>query len=111
MLSKDKRLNLKKDFSWVASGRQTSNNLFKLFFRSGDNQNPRVGIALSKANFKKAVDRNRARRLISIVFEALYDKLTKQINIVVLPKKEILDKSVAEISQELEQMLDKYHLL
>lgn len=86
MLSKDKRLNLKKDFKWVAAGQRLESKYLKLFFKSGNNQTPRVGIAGSSKTFKKATERNRARRLTSKAFESLYSKLPNNINIVALPK-------------------------
>lgn len=105
MLSKDKRLNLKTDFKWVASGKSLDTKFAKLFLRLGENQSPRVGIALSSKNFKKAVDRNRAKRLISSCFESLYNQLPANINIVALPKAEALTVKSGDILLELESKL------
>jgi len=91
MLPKLKRLNLKKDFKWVVSGKKIDSKYAKLFIRIGDNLNPRIGIAVASSLFKKATERNRARRLISAALEPLYEKLPKSINIVALPKA-IIDK-------------------
>lgn len=107
MLPKKKRLNLKKDFSWVASGRKSGNDLIKLFFRFGNNEEPRIGIALSKSTFKKATDRNRARRLISSGFEALFNKLPPKINIVAMPREEILKADSEKVKEVLEDLLEK----
>jgi ribonuclease P protein component len=86
MLSKDRRLNLKTDFKWVASGKKLETGYLKLFIRIGNNQEPRIGIAVSGRVFNNATDRNRARRLVSAALEALYLNLPKTINIVALPK-------------------------
>lgn len=86
MLPKSKRLNLKKDFKWVASGKKIDTKFAKLFIRVGDNVSPRIGIAVSSSQFKKATERNRARRIISAALEVLYAKLPKSINITALPK-------------------------
>ncbi|MCR4305559.1 MAG: ribonuclease P protein component, partial [Candidatus Daviesbacteria bacterium] len=86
MLSKDRRLNLKTDFKWVASGKKLETKYLKLFIKPGDNEIPRIGIAISGKTFKKAVERNRARRLTSSAFETLFPSLPKGINILVLPK-------------------------
>lgn len=107
MLSKDKRLNLKKDFRWVAAGEKVANSSVGLFFRFGDNPYPKVGIAVSKANFKKAVERNRVRRLVSRGFELLYSQLPPNINIVVLPKPDILKLRADKIARSLEMLLSK----
>ncbi|MDO8573196.1 MAG: ribonuclease P protein component [Candidatus Daviesbacteria bacterium] len=86
MLPKSQRLNLKKDFKWVVAGQKLESKYLKLFFKRGDNQTPRVGIAGSSKTFKKATERNRARRLTSKAFESIYSELPKNINIVALPK-------------------------
>lgn len=107
MLPKSKRLNLKTDFKWVAAGQKTENNFVKVFFRLGSNSLPRIGIALSKSNFKKAVERNRARRLISKGFEELYSRLPEGINIIAMPKENVLKLSGEEVSKGLEEVLKK----
>ncbi len=112
MLPKDCRLNLKKDFTWAAKGKKLEDNLVKLFIRGGDPSTtlrikPKVGIAVSKANFKKAVDRNRARRLVSKGFEDLYHLLPQGLNIVVLPKKGIINLKSDEVVKDLESLLKK----
>lgn len=105
MLSKDKRLNLKTDFKWVASGKKLESHYLKLFFKSGDNQLPRVGIAVSSKSFKKATDRNRARRLVSAALEKLYPDMLHDINIVALPKAGVLSVKSGDIVLDLEAIL------
>lgn len=113
MLPLKKRLNLKKDFTWVVSGNKLSNQLIKVFFRFGpapsgpESREPRVGIAVSKSTFKNAVDRNRARRVVSFGFEKLYNVLPSNINIVVLPKGEVLNLNSEEFTKSLEELLNK----
>lgn len=111
MLSKDKRLNLKSSFNFVVKGQKFENPTAKFFFRFDKNPKPLVGIALKKEFFKLAVDRNRARRLVSKGFENLYGRLPGGINIVVMPKKEVLSKSSDELTKSLEEMLKKANLL
>lgn len=111
MLSKDKRLNLKKDFTWVAAGEKSGNKIIRLFFRFGENGAPRIGIAVSKSVFKKAVERNRARRLVSAGFEQLYEDLPEGVNIIVLPKEEILTMTSEEVAGSLKNLLLKVKLL
>jgi len=111
MLPKNKRLNLKKDFKWVASGKKIEGDLVKIFWRPGENQEPRIGIALSSAVFKKAHDRNRARRLVSSGFEALYIEIVDDANIVALPKIEVLKTGSDKVQLALGQILKKSGLL
>lgn len=105
MLPKSQRLNLKKDFKWVASGKPLDTKFAKLFLRVGENTFPRVGIASSSKTFKKANERNRARRLISAAFESLYNKLPPAINIVVFPKAGVLSVKSGMVLLELEGCL------
>jgi len=108
MLPKEERLNLKKDFKWVSSGKRAQTGNFKVFYRFGDLQTPRVGIALAKQQFRKAHDRNRARRLSSTVVQRLYPRLRKGLNLVIMPKVDILKTHQEVLSQELENVKDLF---
>lgn len=112
MLPKSQRLNLKKDFKWVSAGKSlgttrpsSGGKYLKLFIRFGENTQPKIGIALSGKNFKKAVDRNRARRLVATAFQALYSSLPSSINIVALPKPGVLSVKSGDVLSDLEATL------
>lgn len=116
MLPKSKRLNLKEDFKRVAAGKKLETRYLKLFIakqdqrsviKPGDNGIAKVGIANSGRTFLKAVLRNRARRLASSAFEALYSKLPDNINIVALPKTGILKVKSSDVLLDLEEGLRK----
>ena len=118
MLPKPQRLNLKKDFKWVVSGKKLETKYLKVFYRTGDlstsntpslreSECARVGIALSSKNFKRAVDRNRARRLTSKAFETIYSKLPTNVSIVVLPKTGVLSVKSDDLVLDLEGILEK----
>ncbi len=111
MLSKPKRLNLKKDFKFVASGKRLNTKLLTLFVRVGDNKWPRVGIALSAKHFKKASERNRAKRLVSFAFESIYVELPVNINIVALPKSSILIVKSKDVVLDLKEALKAQGLI
>ncbi len=111
MLPKPARLNLKKDFKWVASGKKIDTKYLRLFLIVGENDLPRVGIAVSSKNFKKASDRNRARRLTSAAFESLYSSLPSTINIVALPKMGVLGVKSGDVLLDLEECLKKAHVI
>lgn len=111
MLPKSQRLNLKKDFKWVASGKKLETKYLKLFLRYGDNSYPRVGVATSGQIFKKASQRNRARRLVYVGFERLYYKLPQSVNIVALPKAEVVDVKSDDLSKDLESKLKDEKLI
>lgn len=105
MLPKFQRLNLKKDFKWVVAGKSLETKYLKLFFKSGDNKIPRVGIAVSSKVSKKATERNRARRLVSAAFESLYKNLPESINIVALPKAMVTRVKSSDVLLDLEEVL------
>lgn len=111
MLPKHQRLNLKKDFKWVSSGQKIDTKYLKLFIKKGDNKQPRVGIATSSKSFKKAVYRNRAKRVVSAVFETLYSRLPPTINIVALPKAGVDKVKSPDVLLDLEEKLKDAKIL
>lgn len=114
MLPRYKRLNLKKDFKRVASGKKIELKYATLFIKFGENPpsgGPKAGIALSGKYFKKAVDRNRARRLTSKALEEIYSRLPDNVNIVALPKQTILGVKSDEVFLELEEALGKEKII
>jgi len=111
MLPKSQRLNLKTDFKWVASGKPIDTQFVKLFVKLGENQNPRIGITSSSKVFKKAVDRNRARRLVSAAIQSLYNQLPENINIVALPKQAVISVKSGDVLMELEEVLVKEEVI
>ena len=64
----------------------------------------RLGIAATK-KLGGAVERNRAKRLIREVFRR--NKLAPGVDIVVVPKRELLDASLASIEIDFRQTLDR----
>src|SRR5207249_2913243 len=111
MLPKTDRLNLKTDFKWVASGKRIEDSFNVLFLKEGENTTPKLGIALTSKIFRKAHERNRARRLVSAAFEKLFSQLKSNINIVALPKAGVLKVKSTEVQQELEKTLKKEKVL
>ncbi len=104
MLPKPQRLNLKKDFKWAASGKKTETKFLKFFIKMGENTSPRFGIAVSAKVFKKAVDRNRVKRLVAQAFQASAYRLPPTINIVALPKQSILNVKSGDVLLDLEEV-------
>lgn len=104
MLPKSKRLNLKKDFKRVFSGRRVETDSFKFFLKFGSNTIPLVGISLSKKHFKLATERNKARRMASKALEGVYESLPKNLNLIIMPKAKVLEKSLKEIENEFQSL-------
>lgn len=107
MLSLDKRLNLKTDFKRVIKGDRRETPNFKFFYLSLGTGLPRVGISLSKQYFKKAVLRNKARRLTSVGVEQIYNDLPEGLNLIIMPKSGVLEISRDELLLELKGVLLK----
>ena len=108
MLPKRSRLNLTKDFSFVSSGKRLETANFRLVFKNGQNDHPLVGVALTKKSFRKASLRNRARRLSSEAIQRLYPRLKENLNLVIMPKSQILSQKVEDLTKELEGVRDLY---
>jgi len=105
MLPRSKRLNLKRDFKWVGSGKKIDAKYATFFIRIGDNPYPRLGIAVSSKLLTKSTQRHRAKRILSKAFESVYSKLPQNINIVALPKFNILDVKSNDVVLDLEEIL------
>ena len=100
MLSKSQRLNLKTSFRWVASGKSFTSKNFKLFYRLGENETPLIGVSIVSAQFKKSTLRNQAKRIMFDLAGQHYDKLHKNLNLVIMPRAQVLDLPSETLSQE-----------
>lgn len=100
MLSKSQRLNLKTSFRFVASGKSFTSKNFKIFYRLGENENPLIGVSVVSAQFKKANLRNQAKRIIFDLAKNHYDKLHKNLNLVIMPRPQVLVLPKDELESE-----------
>ena len=82
-----------------------------LTLKHGENTIARVGIALSSQVFKKAAERNRARRLVSQAFQSIINQLPATLNIVALPKPGVLSVKSVDILSDLEGFLKDEKLI
>lgn len=91
MLDKSHRLNLKENFRWAVSGKSKTASHFKIFYKYGQNTEPRIGVSITSSQFKKAVLRNQAKRLMFRVAQESLSQLPKNINLVIMPRAQILE--------------------
>lgn len=105
MLSKQQRLNLKTSFRWVASGKSFTSTNFKLFYRLGENPNPLIGVSIVSAQFKKSHERNQAKRIMFNLARESYDQLHKNLNLVIMPKAQVLEADPKTLEQEFKNAL------
>jgi ribonuclease P protein component len=105
MLSKSQRLNLTKNFRWVASGHSLTSPNFKLFYRFGENEQPLVGVSIVSAQFKKSVLRNSAKRICFKLAGDIYSQLPKGLNLVIMPRAQVLDLPLEALNQEFQNAI------
>lgn len=103
MLSPRNRLNLSKITSREFKGKKVSDEEFFLIGKEGVD-NFKVGISVSKKVAKKAVDRNRIKRLIA---ESLRNQKIFAGDLLVIARKNISDLKMNDVKIKLENMLKK----
>jgi len=69
--------------------------------RRGDAADGRLGVVASKRTFRRAVDRNRARRLVREVFRLHRDRLSRTIDYVIVARRRILEADPAGLQRDL----------
>lgn len=110
MLPKQNRLSKKSEFQSVLTEKNVIQSpLFGLVYKKTVNKSlsPRFGFIVSNKISKKAVERNRIRRILRIVIRELLPKIDSGYEFVVLVKKAILDAPVGIIKDELGKALQK----
>lgn len=83
-------------------GRKQETPIMVVFFRVNNLHAFRLGIVVSKKFSLKATDRNRARRLCHAASASLKDRA---LDVIIIPKKELLASSPQKIQEELRAVL------
>jgi len=112
MLPKQYRLKKKKDFKLVFEKGKTFNNKF-LFLKGAKNalKNSRFAFIVSLKISKKAVVRNRIKRLLREAIREKLDDIKSGFDVVIIAKPEIVNKNYREINKEIEGLLKKAELI
>jgi len=108
MLPRKHRLPLRTELARVQKeGRLFQGRLFSLLVCSTSEVSGllRFGFIISTKIHKKAVKRNRAKRLLNEAIGQLLPKIKPGFDVIVLAKKKIIDASLAELKEELERLL------
>lgn len=109
MLPKANRLHEKRDFQKVLKNKQYIHSKYftvaTLFQDSGIF--PRVGIIVANKVSKKAVERNRIKRVVRDVFYPNINKLSKGLSLVVIVKKEAVEKEPELLRKDVMFLIDK----
>ncbi len=77
-----------------------------LSLENNDDQK-KFGFVISKKISKRAVDRNKIKRRLAESIKKHLNDFEKGIRIVFLAKKEILNKNIKEIEEEISKILDR----
>ncbi|QFY89306.1 ribonuclease P protein component [Magnetovirga frankeli] len=105
--TRQKRLTKTGEFNRVFLARnRIQDRLFSLVYAISDQERARLGLAIAKKNLRRAVDRNRVKRLTRESFRQSWGDLPA-LDIVVLAKKEVRLASNKQIFQSLESFWQK----
>ncbi|KKU55846.1 MAG: Ribonuclease P protein component [Candidatus Moranbacteria bacterium GW2011_GWE2_47_10] len=114
MIHKENRLKKKEDFQKTyLKGKFFSLGQINIRFARNDKEVSRIGFVVGKNYSKKAVDRNRARRLLRASASELIERVLPGFDIVMGIRKPLPGKKTDKesISLALEKMLEKNKLL
>ncbi|MFZ5365818.1 MAG: ribonuclease P protein component [Patescibacteria group bacterium] len=108
MLPKINRLIKKEDFDLVKEkGKRFQGKWFGTLVLETGNNFSRLGFIISTKISKKAILRNRTKRILREAVRKILFRTKPGFDIIILGKREILDKSFLEISGEVEKIFKK----
>jgi ribonuclease P protein component len=110
VLKKINRIQKRSDFELLKEkGQMVPGNLVgMLWLKDGEGEENRFGFIISKRISKRAVDRNRIKRLLSEAIKINLDKVKSKGNkVVFLAKKTMLGKKLPEVVPEIVGMMEK----
>jgi len=84
-----------------ADGKQWPTRTLVMWVRRAPDACRRVGVVASKRTFRRAVDRNRARRLLREAFRLNRYQLDPGVDVVLLARRRILSVKRADVEQDL----------
>ncbi|WP_283401003.1 ribonuclease P protein component [Desulfurobacterium pacificum] len=108
---KHERLRKQKEFERVfKEGRSYGGNAVAFYFAESEAGFPRAGFIASKKISKKAVIRNRAKRLMREVFRLNKHKL-KPVDIIFIARKGIVGRKLQEVEEDFLKLAQKAGIL
>ena len=85
--------------------------LFTLKVKPSKETTPKIGFIVSKKTAKKAVDRNRIKRLLRQAIKPSLSKIRSGLNLLFLAKPAIKDKSLTQLKTNISAILKRANLL
>lgn len=96
------RLKKPRDFDEAFStGRGHAGRYVVLRYRCGEEAGRRVGVVASKRTFRRAVDRNRAKRLLREAFRMSRECVVPDVDLVLVARRRILEARCQDVCREL----------
>ncbi len=112
MLSLKNRLKKEKEFQRVFdNGRFIASDLLSIRFLDNGIDEIRVGFIVSKKVSKKAVSRNRIKRVLREIIRSKIGRMKKNVDMIITAKGKILKSEPGEIEDSLEGLLKKFDLI
>lgn len=101
-LEAHKRIKKSKDFQSIQrSGEKIFSKNFLLIYKENDFDNSRIGVVVSKKVSKKANKRNSVKRKLKEIFRLAQHDFTKNIDLVIIAKKEALEIDYQEYERQI----------
>jgi len=112
MLPKENRLVRKPDFEKVkGKGKKFQSNLFGLLVLPNEEEKSRFGFVISKKLSKRAVKRNRVKRILREQVRIILTKIKPGFDVVFLGKKALLESGSEKVGLEIKRLFGKASLL
>lgn len=112
MLPKKYRLTRRKDFAAIhAKGSCAGQDWIVIKYMQSNQLNTRIGFSVSKNFSKKAVQRNRIKRVLREACCGYLDLLKTGFDIIIIPKATKKDKGLIEANNVLKKVFKKVNLL
>lgn len=88
-------------------GRRLGTNSLSISFIITKDETTKFAVFVPKKIFKKAHDRNRAKRRIFELIRTNYDNFPGNLSVIFFAKKEVLDKDYDLLQKEIEEIITK----
>jgi ribonuclease P protein component len=109
VLKKINRICSRKEFGEIKKeGKLLGFSSFGALILKKEDKEKKFGFIISKKISKRAVDRNKIKRRMAEVIKKNFGKFEDGIRVVFLAKKEILNKKITEIENEISKLISNF---